>query len=188
MQLPVEITYRGVEKSDEIEDLVRTKADRLNKFCDHIMRCDVLIDQPNHTQQSGSPFRVRIDLTVPPNHELVANEKPTSHEMHEPLTKIINDAFKTMERQLKELNERQHQNVKNHAEPRALVTKLFAEQDYGFITDLQGRDVYFHRNSLINGDFDHLKIGSEVRYVETHGEKGPQATTVQIVSTGGSRL
>ena len=116
MQLPVEISYRGVAKNDEIENLVRDKANRLDKFCDHITRCDVIIEQPNHAQHSGSPFHVRIDVTVPPGHELVVNEKPVKHDMHEPLAKVINDSFKHMERQLKELTERQHHKVKSHGE------------------------------------------------------------------------
>ena len=189
MQLPIEISYRGVAKSDEIETLVRDKASRLDKFCDHISRCDVVIEQPNHTQHSGSPFRVRIDVTVPPHHELVADEKPTKHEMHEPLKKVIGDAFRSMERQLKELTARQHHKVKTHEDgAHALVSKLFAADGYGFITDLQGRDVYFHRDSLKNGDFETLKVGTEVRFDEAHNEKGAHATSVHIISTGGSRL
>lgn len=117
MQLPVEITYRGVEKTDEIETQVREKAAHLDRFCDHITRCDVVIEQLNHSQHSGSPYRVRIDVTVPPGHELVADEKPIKHDMHEPLSKVVNDAFKTMERQLKELVARQHQKVKHHEAP-----------------------------------------------------------------------
>ncbi len=189
MQKPIEISYRGVAKSDEIETLVRDKAARLDKFCDHVSRCDVIIEQPNHAQHSGSPFRVRIDVTVPPHHELVADEKPTKHEMHEPLTKVIGDAFRSMERQLKELTARQHHKVKTHEDGgHALVSKLFAADGYGFITDLQGRDVYFHRDSLKNGDFDRLKVGTEVRFDEVSSEKGAHATSVHIVSTGGSRL
>ncbi len=146
MQLPVGISYRGVEKTDAIDLLIRNKAERLNRFCDHISRCDVVVERPNHAQHSGNPFRVRIDLTVPPGHELVADERQTEHEMHEPLTKIVNDAFKTMERQLKDLVERQRHEVKTHAEARALISKLFA--DYGFITALAGANVYFHRNAV----------------------------------------
>lgn len=107
MQLPVEISYRGVEKSDQLEELIRSKAARLDRFCDHISRCDIVLEHPNHAQHSGNPFRVRIDVTVPPGHELVAEEKQGAHEMHEPLSKVINDAFKTMERQLKTLVEKQ---------------------------------------------------------------------------------
>ncbi len=186
MQLPVEISYRGVEKSDEIDTLIRSKAARLDRFCDHITRCNVAVEKPNHSQQSGNPFRVRVDVTVPPGHELVADEKQSEHEMHEPLSKIINDAFKNMERQVKELAERQRHEVKTHAEPRALVTKLFP--DYGFITDGGGIDIYFHRNAVVGADFAAIKIGTEVRFDLSHGEMGPQASSVHIVSTGGSRL
>ena len=129
-------------------------------------------------------------MTVPPHHELVSDEKPTKHDMHEPLSKVVNDAFRHMERQLKELVDRQHHKVKTHdtEQPHALVSKLFPADGYGFITDLQGRDVYFHRDSLVNGDFERLKVGVEVRFEETQSDKGAHATTVHIVSTGGSRL
>ena len=186
MQLPVEISYRGVEKSDEIDNLIHTKAARLDKFCDHISRCDVAVERPNLAQKAGNPFRVRIDVTVPPGHELVADERQNEHEMHEPLTKVINDAFKTMERQLKDLVERQRREVKTHTEPRALISKLFG--DYGFITDASGIDIYFHRNAVINSAFEELKVGMEVRFDESHGEMGPQASTVQVISTGGPRI
>jgi len=186
MQLPVEISYRGVEKSEDIDALIREKASRLDRFCDHIMRCDVAVEKPNHAQQSGNPFRVRVDVTIPPGHELVADEKQIEHEMHEPLTKIINDAFKNMERQVKDLVERQRREVKTHVEPRALITKLFS--DYGFITDGGGIDIYFHRNAVLGTGFDELKIGAEVRFDLSHGEMGPQASSVHVISTGGPRL
>ena len=107
MQLPVNISYRGLEKSDEIEQMVRDKASRLDKFCDHIGRCDVAIEQPNHAHKKGNPFRVRIDVTVPPGHELVAEEEQADNGTHEPLTKVVHDAFKTMERQLRHLVSKQ---------------------------------------------------------------------------------
>ena len=46
MQLPVKITYRGLEKSDQIDNLVLDYAARLEKFCDHINRCDVASSKP----------------------------------------------------------------------------------------------------------------------------------------------
>ena len=95
-----------------------------------------------------------------------------------------------MERQLKEITQRQHHKVKTHDADvaHAMVSKLFAADGYGFITDMQGRDVYFHRDNLRNGDFDQLKVGTEVRFEEVSNEKGAHATSVHIVSTGGSRL
>ncbi len=103
----VKITYRGLEKTEEIDDLVTDYSARLEKFCDHINRCDVAIEQPNHAHHKGNPFRVRIDVTVSRGHELVAEETQKDNGAHEPLSKVIHDAFKTMERQLRHLVEKQ---------------------------------------------------------------------------------
>jgi ribosomal subunit interface protein len=119
MQLPVKIAYRGLEKSEEIDDLILEYAARLEKFCDHINRCDVAIEQPNHAHQKGNPFRVRIDVTVSRGHELVAEEEQKDQGAHEPLTKVIHDAFKTMERQLRHMVEKQRHEVKTHADDRS---------------------------------------------------------------------
>src|SRR5436309_6779557 len=119
MQLPVNITYRGLNKTDAIEQIVRDKATRLDKFCDHISRCDVAIEQPNHAHQKGNPFRVRIDVTVPPGHELVSDEQGIDNGSYAPLTKVIHDAFKTMERELRRVVEKQRREVKTHADARS---------------------------------------------------------------------
>jgi hypothetical protein len=46
-------------------------------------------------------------VTVRPRHELVSDEKQMDNGSHEPLNKVIHDAFKTMERQLRHLVEKQ---------------------------------------------------------------------------------
>ena len=56
MQLPVKISYRGLEKSDQIDNLVFEKAARLEKFCDHINRCDIAIEQTVRFLQTFSTF------------------------------------------------------------------------------------------------------------------------------------
>jgi ribosome-associated translation inhibitor RaiA len=115
MQQSIKITYRGLEKTEAIENLVLEYAGRLEKFCDHINRCAVAIEQPNHAHQKGNPYRVRIDVTVSRGHELVAEEKQTDNGAHDPLTKVIHDAFKTMERELRRVVEKQRHEVKTHA-------------------------------------------------------------------------
>jgi ribosome-associated translation inhibitor RaiA len=107
MQKPVTITYRGLEKTEIVDDLIADYAARLEKFCDHINRCAVAIEQPNHGHQKGNPYRVRIDVTVSKGHELVAEEQQTDNGAHDALSKVIHDAFRTMERQLRHLVEKQ---------------------------------------------------------------------------------
>jgi cold shock CspA family protein len=57
---------------------------------------------------------------------------------------------------------------------------LFPERGYGFLTTSDGREVYFHQNSVLGNKFKDLKIGTEVRFVEEPGDKGPQASTVRV--------
>jgi ribosome-associated translation inhibitor RaiA len=119
MQLPVKITYRGLEKSGQIDNLILDYAARLEKFCDHINRCDIAIEQTNHTHQKGNPYRCRIDVTVSRGHELVADERQMDNGTHKPLNKVIHDAFKTMERELRRVVDKQRRDVKTHADSRS---------------------------------------------------------------------
>src|SRR5436305_13519341 len=99
MQLPVKISYRGLEKSDQIDNLVLEYAARLEQFCEHINRCDVAIEQTNHTHHKANPYRRRIDATVARGHELGAAQRQMHNGTHQPLNKAIHDAFNTMERE-----------------------------------------------------------------------------------------
>ena len=56
-----------------------------------------------------------------------------------------------------------------------------AEKDYGFIDTPDIGEIYFHRNSVIEGEFDKLQVGGEVRFEIAEGDKGLQASTVRVV-------
>jgi cold shock CspA family protein len=51
-------------------------------------------------------------------------------------------------------------------------------------SDDEGREIYFHRNSVIGG-IDRLALGAEVRFHEERGDEGPQASTVEPVGANG---
>jgi len=44
-----------------------------------------------------------------------------------------------------------------------------------------GRVICFHESSVLDDDFSHLDVGSEIRFVEARDDKGPQASTVKLV-------
>jgi cold shock CspA family protein/ribosome-associated translation inhibitor RaiA len=188
MEVPLEITFREVEKSDDSERLIREKAAKLEKICDSLISCRVAVESPHAHQQSGSPFRVRINLRVPPGHDLVVRRESSEGYLHERLPVVISEAFDAAFRQLKKLMEKQQGQVKVHPEQEriAFVAQLFPEEGYGFIQTREGRELYFHRNSVLNDDFDRLEIGTGVRYVAGAGVEGPKATTVQIVDKPGA--
>lgn len=188
MQKPLELTFRDVEKSPHIEDYIRRKVDRLERFCDNIIGARVLVERPHKAHEPAGPrHRVKIDLTVPPGHQIIVTKDGTSPDLNDDLRTVLNRAFQAAERELKQVVKRRRHEVKTHTEPRALIARLFRDEGYGFLRTPEGRDIYFHKNAVIHGDYDRLAIGTEVRFAETMGEKGAQATTVQIVSKLGRR-
>ncbi|MEJ2032976.1 MAG: HPF/RaiA family ribosome-associated protein [Deltaproteobacteria bacterium] len=190
MEVPLEISYRGVNKSDFIDEIIHKQVTKLEKMCTYMVSCRVVIERRQKFQKVGNPFRVRIDVRVPPGHQLVATRDSTEGDLHDKLPTTIRSSFDAMRRQLQELMEKQRGGVKIHPleqESTALVTKLFPEEDYGFLRTLDGRELYFHRNSVLHNDFDRLEIGTGVRFVEELGEEGLQASTVQIVDKPGAR-
>jgi cold shock CspA family protein len=44
----------------------------------------------------------------------------------------------------------------------------------------EGGLLYFHRNAILAGDFDKLRRGDEVYYIEDVGDTGPIATKVRV--------
>jgi len=189
LQIPLEIAFRDVERTDVIDDLIRKEVEKLEKVHHNITSCRLAVERPHHAQRSGNPYRVRLDIRVPRGHEVVITRDPDDNEMHQPLDAVLKDAFQTAQRKLRKLIEQQRNRIKKHPaqEAGAVVEKLFPEEGYGFLRAIDGEEVYFHRNSVIHNDFDRLDIGTGVRYVAEPGERGLQASTVQIVDKPGSR-
>jgi cold shock CspA family protein/ribosome-associated translation inhibitor RaiA len=190
MQLPLNISYRNVAKDEAIDGLIRDKASKLDEVCDHIMGCHVAVEKTHENPDSGSPFRVRIDLTVPPSHELAVTKNPVKGVQYQPLEAVIRSAFEAARRQLMELNDRQQDQVKSHPqqEMRAIVVRLFPEEGYGFLKTVDGREIYFHQGSVLNDDFERLEIGTGVRFFAHQHSDLPEASTVQIVSKPGAHV
>jgi ribosome-associated translation inhibitor RaiA/cold shock CspA family protein len=192
MQIPLEITYLDVEKTDALETLIREKVAKLEQVCNYMNSCRVGIEKTHDRPKSGSPYRVRIDITVPPSHEIAAVKNPGEGNQYDPLEAVIRSAFDAARRQLVKLTEKQRDEVKSHPEQElgAIVTKLFPEQEYGFIRAVDSdEEIYFHRNSVINNDFDRIEVGTGVRYVAQQDEQGlMHASTVQIVDKPGANL
>ncbi|MFW5908708.1 MAG: HPF/RaiA family ribosome-associated protein [Desulfosalsimonas sp.] len=107
MEKPLEITYRNVEKSDDIDDLIREKAAKLDSMHDRITSCRVSVEKPQEHQKTGNEYRVRIDLRIPPGKELVVSRDTREGDIHDPLKVVVNEAFKKMEKQLKRVKGKQ---------------------------------------------------------------------------------
>ena len=98
MKLPLEITFRNVARTDELDERIRAKAAKLDRFFDKITGCRVVVESPHNHSNKGNTYHVRIELSVPGG-ELVVNRDPNNPD-HEELGVALRDAFAAAQRQL----------------------------------------------------------------------------------------
>jgi cold shock CspA family protein/ribosome-associated translation inhibitor RaiA len=181
MILPLQITFHDVDKSEALETKIREVATKLDQFHESIMSCRVVVEAPHRRHRTGKLYHLRIDVSVP-GKELVVDREPGDRDAHEDPYVMVRDAFDAMERKIKDYDRRRHGEVKTGAAaPHARVSKLFPDEGYGFIETFDGQEIYFNSKSVLNDAFRRLKVGMEVRFKEEMGEKGPQASTVDLV-------
>lgn len=60
------------------------------------------------------------------------------------------------------------------------IKKIVRERGFGFISDADGKEVFFHQSGLIDVSFDALNEGQEVSYEVEKSPKGPRAVNVTI--------
>jgi cold shock CspA family protein len=180
MQTPLQITFRNLDRSDTVEAKIRDRVDELEKFHPGIVSCRVVIEAPNRHHKHGRLFHIRVDLKVP-GKEVVVKRDPPEHHAHEDIYVAVRDCFDAVRRQLEDHSRRQRGDVKTHEEQsHGRVTQILPKERYGLIAGSDGEEVYFHPHAVIDGSFDQLCVGDEVRFVvhAGEGEKGPQASTV----------
>jgi ribosomal subunit interface protein len=181
MQLPLQITFRNMDPSDAVEANVREKGAKLDEFFDNIMACRVVVEAQHRHHHKGYLYNTRIDITVP-GREIVVSRTPDKHHAHEDVYVAVRDAFDAAYRQLEDHARKVRGKVKSHeTPPHGTIADLHPDEGYGRIKTSDGRLVYFHRNSILNADFDSLGEGDEVRFDEETGDLGPQASTVRVI-------
>jgi len=183
MQIPLQITFEGgLEGSESLRARIEREAAKLERFHDRITSCRVAVIGRAGRRRHGDLYAVRLQITGPGAADVVVDRNPPADHAHEDAFVAIRDAFNAARRRLQDRRRRMAGQVKAREEvPVGKVIRLFRDEGYGFIETADGREVYFHRNALVNGDFDRLGQGDQVRFYEREGEKGPQASTVHLV-------
>ncbi len=199
------VTFRNMRPPGPAEKWVRDEISKLAVLYPRIMACRVAVESPPRRHKFGGQFHVRIDLRVPGG-EIVIKHGPSLRAhirqadktkaakqlelktTHKNLRTAINDSFKAAGRRLQDFARRQRGSVKIHETlPTARVSQLFPKKAYGFITTQDGREIYFHKNAVLNRGFNKLRTGSRVSFAEEQGEKGPQASTVRVMAKAPSK-
>lgn len=186
MQSPPQISWEHIDPSDFIKARIDKEIASLEKTFGRIVSCQVFIEGRGGRRRKGDLYAVRVRLELPGGKDLHASRNPPADHAHEDAYVALRDVFRALRRQLRDYTEARRDKVQqaHDTQPHGIVSKLFADEGYGFIRADDGREIYFHRNALLDDDFSRLRVGAEVRFAEEEGEKGPQASTVRAFGVG----
>jgi cold shock CspA family protein/ribosome-associated translation inhibitor RaiA len=182
MQTPVEIDFQGLAPDSSIRANIAQHVAELEQRFGRVTACRVVLKGPGGHHRSGGLYEVNIRLALPDGRDVNVGRTAQADERHSDLTFAVNDAFKRARRRLQDHARRLQGQVKHHeGQPVGTVVRLDPSEEFGFLEAGDGRELYFHRNSVLDGGFPRLAVGSRVVFVEEMGEKGPQASTVKLM-------
>ena len=181
METPVEIDFQGMAPVDRLRQSIATHIANLEHRCGRITACRVVLKAPGGHHRQGF-YEVNIRLALPNGREVNVARSPAPDERYTDVDFTINDAFKRARRRLQDHVRRMQGQVKAHAEQStAKVVRIDQERGFGFLETADNREIYFQKNSVLDGGFGRLAIGTHVAFAEEQGDKGPQASTVRLL-------
>lgn len=182
METAPKIVFENLGPSDALRQRILDEVAHLEAFYERITACRVVVGKPEKHRRKGNPYQVRIYLSLPGGKEVAVRPSTAGHQWNQDPMVAIRNAFDAARRQLRRRVTRMRGAVKTHDLPQdhGNVVRVFPEKGYGFIETVDGQEIYFHRNSVVDADFAKLKPGDVVSYVVAEGEKGTQASTVHV--------
>jgi len=126
---------------DRAEALVREQAAKLERHTDNVTSCHVAIERPHAHPQSGSDYRVRVEVRLAGQRPFTVRREPGDGEIHDDLSVAIHDAFASADRKARELH-RQQQDHRPSAGQQQVGVVRDVEDDFATLLTPDGRQVF----------------------------------------------
>jgi cold shock CspA family protein len=182
METPTHIDFQGTGASPALRSMIEDHVKGLEDRFGRITACRIVVKAPGGHHRTGGLFEINVHLSLPNGREVKVTRTPQADERYADAEFAIADAFKRARRQLQDQVRRLQGKVKAHeATPIGKVTTIDTERGFGYLESADGREIYFHRNSVLNNAFARLRSGTRVLFSEEMGEKGPQASSVKLL-------
>jgi cold shock CspA family protein len=158
-------------------------------------RPNIIVERISQSPKKESGGRVRMDepLYIQHESEIVESDDEATGTVRrrglreEPVEELIRRTFESARRELDKTVDKQRRRVKTPAQQQdqAIIEKLYRDKEYGFLRAIDGQQIYFHKNSVLHNHWERLTAGTAVRYTSELGEKGLQASTVELINKPG---
>lgn len=109
MLTPLQVSFRGIERSPALEARIQDNAAKLERFHPRLSSCHVAVVGEDRHRQQGRQFEVRIDVRAAGHEEAVSTLKH-----HEDVYVAVRDAFDAVRRQLQDVLREARGDVKAH--------------------------------------------------------------------------
>ena len=183
METTVKIDFQGMDANPKIRAAIAKHVAQFEERFGRLTAGRVVLKAPGGHHRTGGLYEINVRLALPEGREVNIGHTPQNDERYSDIDFALNDAFKRARRQLQDQVRKMQGQVKQHdGPPIGTVSELDPLGEFGLIETGDGREIYFHRNSVLNGEFAKLNVGSRVTFAEEVGDKGPQASTVKLMS------
>jgi putative sigma-54 modulation protein len=113
VQVPLQLTLRGMAQSDALAAHVRLRAEKLEHLFDRIVSCHVVVELAGHHHRRGDRFHVSINLGLP-GHEILVGPAPSDGQGPEMAYAAVDRAFDDAGRKVEDWV--RHQRAHRHDE------------------------------------------------------------------------
>ena len=138
MEIPLKLSTRQIDLPPGLEQEIRDRAQKLERLLhSRLTSCRIAVEGPGNRHQTGGPYRVRLDITVPGSELVAAKEAET-------LNVAVQAAFQAAERQVEEYARLRRGEVKSPSDDgpaEGRVVRIFPAEGFGLLTGRDGREV-----------------------------------------------
>jgi ribosome-associated translation inhibitor RaiA len=180
MEVPVDVDFENVAQSDDLKGLIHQNVAGLSKIYDQIIGCYVRVEQERHAKMPV-PYRVRVELTIPPGHGLGATEQATSQDEKNTLPELIHKAFDQTKQRLQDRLKHHPPQHLSGKTMMGVITKLMPTGAYGYLRTRENQEIYFQASNVLGDRYNDLTVGTIVRFFMFEGIEGWQASAIHIL-------
>lgn len=106
MDTPLEITFKGLDKSLSIEEKIQEKVAKLERIFARITHCRVVVSAPNKHAHKGKSYEIKIDIGIPDHKPLILTHESEVGNAQADLLIALRDAFEIAKRRLDDIAKR----------------------------------------------------------------------------------
>lgn len=101
MQTAPQVSFDDLPIDEAVRDAALEHVEQLERLCDRIIGCHVVIAQPHRHHREGRLYSIRVDLVVP-GAEIVVNREHHLDHAHEDVFVALRDSFQAARRRLED--------------------------------------------------------------------------------------